>query len=66
MAAAALAEGGILPRLRSISLRGAYRLTDADLEAVLSVAPNLEELELPQCSRLQGASVLPLSVPKLQ
>ncbi len=65
-AAAALAAGRPLTRLRSLALVGAYRLTDADLEHILAAAPILEELHLPQCSRLQDASALPLSVPQLR
>lgn len=61
-----MAKGGPLTRLRSLKLGGAYRLTDADLEKLLAAAPNLQEVHLPQCSRLQDASALPLSVPQLR
>lgn len=43
-----------MPALRLLSLRGAYRATDDDITGVLQNAPQLQELCLCDCSRLQG------------
>ncbi|EFJ52453.1 hypothetical protein VOLCADRAFT_86557 [Volvox carteri f. nagariensis] len=62
-----LAAGGPLEQLESLELAGAYRLSDAGLEKVLSVAPSLDRLAVPQCPRLTGAVVdkLPALIPRL-
>ena len=59
VAAAAMADKGPLPGLRSLRLGGAYRLKDADLERLLACAPGLDQLRLPQCSLLQDAGCIP-------
>ena len=66
--AIALATGGELSGLQVLRLGGAYRLMDSGLEALLRVTPQLTELHLPQCSRLQGPSLeqLPSLTPRLQ
>lgn len=56
-AAAAALAGAPLPNLRVLRLGGAYRLTDTGLLAVLKQAPKLQELHLPQCSRIDGSSL---------
>ena len=66
--AAALAAAGQLPGLRVLSLGGAYRLNDAGLLSLLTAAPLLEGLQLPQCCRLQGTALeqLPQLTPNLR
>lgn len=39
-----------LPQLLTLSLRGAYRLTDSAVGKLLAAAPNLTSLELRKCS----------------
>lgn len=67
-AAAALAKGNRLENLRVLALGGAYRLRDSGLLEILKAAPNLEELRLPQCCRIQGTALqsLPALTPKLR
>ena len=67
-AAAALTSGEGLAGLRVLGLGGAYRLTDAGLSKILKAVPNLQELHLPQCCRLQGPALqqLPTLTPKLR
>ncbi|KAI5067561.1 hypothetical protein GOP47_0018089 [Adiantum capillus-veneris] len=43
--------------LKSISLRGAYRLSDQGLEALLQASPQLVHLDLSNCSFLTNASM---------
>ena len=50
------AEGG-LAGLEALQLGGAYSLLDSGLEALLKAAPSLQELRLPQCSRLTGTGL---------
>ncbi|EIE21398.1 RNI-like protein [Coccomyxa subellipsoidea C-169] len=64
--AAAMVAGGQLSRLRSLTLGGAYRTTDADLAKLLAAAPDLAELRLPQCSRLQDACAIARLTPNLE
>ncbi|CAL5228114.1 g11190 [Coccomyxa viridis] len=66
VAAAAMADKGSLPGLRSLRLGGAYRLKDADLERLLACAPDLDQLRLPQCSLLQDAGCLPRLCPGIR
>ncbi len=66
MAAAAMADKGPLPGLRSLRLGGAYRLKDADLERLLACAPGLDQLRLPQCSLLQDAGCIPRLCPGIR
>jgi DNA repair protein RAD7 len=48
---ATLASGvNTLPQLLTLSLRGAYRLTDSAVDNLLAAAPNLTSLELRKCS----------------
>lgn len=61
-----MANKGPLPGLRSLQLAGAYRLKDADLEALLALSPDLEQLRLPNCSLLQDAACLPRLCPKIR
>ena len=62
------ATGPALPCLQLLALAGAYRLTDDALETLVCSAPMLAELCLPNCSRLQGASIqaLPSVTPRLR
>ncbi|KAH0657095.1 hypothetical protein KY285_031977 [Solanum tuberosum] len=41
-----------LPALTTLSLKGACRLSDVGLEAIISAAPNLRSMNLSQCSLL--------------
>lgn len=41
-----------LPALTTLSLKGACRLSDAGLKAIISAAPNLRSMNLSQCSLL--------------
>lgn len=63
-----LVSKGSLQGLRYLSLGGAYRLTDTGLSAILQAVPNLKELHLPQCCRIQGPALqkLPSLTPNLQ
>lgn len=65
--AGALVKKGQLSNLKVLALGGAYRLSDAGLLELLKASPNLEELHLPQCSRIQGSTleILPQITPKL-
>ena len=56
-AAAVLAARGPLPALKRLRLAGAYRLSPEGLLKALSAAPNLEELAVPHCMRLEGSEV---------
>ena len=64
----ALVEKGDLSNLKLLSLGGAYRISDRGLLAILKVCPNLEELYLPQCIRIEGSALeqLPYLTPKLK
>lgn len=57
-----------LANLLVLRLGGAYRLTDSGLQRLLEAAPQLIELHLPQCSRIQGAALehLPRLTPNLR
>lgn len=46
-----------LPRLTSLSLSGACRLSDGGLRALVSCAPSLRSINLSQCSLLTSASI---------
>lgn len=59
-AAALLAKRGPFPKLAALHLGGAYRLTDAGLQALLAAAPALQELSVPHASRVTAALVLAL------
>ncbi|KAJ6698988.1 hypothetical protein OIU79_012293 [Salix purpurea] len=48
---------GSLPRLTTLSIRGACRLSDAALSSLVSSAPALQSLNLSQCSLLTSASI---------
>jgi DNA repair protein RAD7 len=48
---------GNLPMLTTVSFRGAYRLSDQGVAALVEAAPNLTSLDLTQCSLLSIASV---------
>ena len=63
---AAGGNAGALPGLRSLALKDAYRLEDADLHRLLAAAPNLEQLRLANCSRLQDAAQLARLAPHLR
>ena len=65
--AASMAKGD-MTKLRVLALGGAYRLTDDGLLHILRVAPNLDELHLPQCCRIQGPALeaLPALTPNLR
>jgi len=67
-AAEAVAKGGVLSALTCLRLSGAYRLSDAGLVSLLSLAPVLQELAMAQCSRLEGPAIerLPELTPKLK
>mgnify|MGYP000385540420 FL=1 len=43
--------------LKSVSLRGAYRLTDKGLESLLQSSPNLSHLDLSSCSFLTNMAM---------
>uniref|UniRef100_A0A7S3QLR1 F-box/LRR-repeat protein 15-like leucin rich repeat domain-containing protein n=1 Tax=Dunaliella tertiolecta TaxID=3047 RepID=A0A7S3QLR1_DUNTE len=47
--------GSMLDSLTSLLLGGAYRLSDAGVKQVLGACPRLQQLSLPQASRLTGA-----------
>ena len=64
--AASMVAAGQLSRLRYLTLGGAYRTRDADLAKLLAAAPNLAELRLPQCSRLQDAGAIAQLTPDLE
>ena len=64
--AAAGGNAAALPGLRSLALKDAYRLEDADLHRLLAAAPNLEQLRLANCSRLQDAAQLARLAPHLR
>ena len=67
-ACALAAACGGFPALSTLRLAAAYRLSDEGLTALLRVAPGVQSLALPQCSRLEGASIqlLPELVPGLR
>ena len=67
-AAAAMTAAGPLDKLQVLTLRGAYRLTDAALCGLLRNMPNLQVLRLPQNSLLSEESIkqLPALVPLLR
>ncbi|KAK7328823.1 hypothetical protein VNO77_22947 [Canavalia gladiata] len=46
-----------LPRLTTVSLRGACRLSDGGLRALVSSSPALRSINLSQCSLLTSASI---------
>lgn len=46
-----------LPRLTSLSLRGACRLSDEGLHSLVSSAPALQSINLSQCSLLTSTSL---------
>ncbi|KAJ6913878.1 hypothetical protein NC651_016205 [Populus alba x Populus x berolinensis] len=48
---------GSLPRLTTLSISGACRLSDAALSSLVSSAPALQSLNLSQCSLLTSASI---------
>lgn len=48
---------GSLPRLTTLSISGACRLSDAALSSLVSSAPALQSLNLSQCSLLTSASM---------
>ncbi|KAJ6407273.1 hypothetical protein OIU84_010722 [Salix udensis] len=48
---------GSLPRLTTLSIRGACRLSDAALSSLVSSAPALQSLNLSQCSLLTSATL---------
>ncbi|XP_058078242.1 uncharacterized protein LOC131226651 [Magnolia sinica] len=50
-----------LPSLITISLRGAYRLSDDGLTALVSSAPLLKSVNLGQCSLLTSAGIITLA-----
>uniref|UniRef100_A0A1D1Z5G4 DNA repair protein rhp7 n=1 Tax=Anthurium amnicola TaxID=1678845 RepID=A0A1D1Z5G4_9ARAE len=54
-----------LPSLTTISLKGAYRLSDDGLNALASSAPILSSLDLGQCSLITSAGIISL-LEKLQ
>ncbi|KAL6507155.1 hypothetical protein OROHE_022054 [Orobanche hederae] len=55
---AALARSpNCLPALTSISLKGAYRLTDAGLTVLASAAPSLKSIDISQCPLLTSEGV---------
>lgn len=64
--AAAMVAAGQLSRLRNLALGGAYRTTDADVAKLLAAAPDLAELRLPQCSRLQDVGAISRLTPNLE
>ena len=66
--ATSTATGATLPALAFLALAGGYRVTDDALEGILRQAPNLTELRLPNCSRLQGSVLhaLPSLIPSLR
>ena len=66
--AATLFANTEMSHLRVLALGGAYRLTDEGLLSILKVASKLEELRLPQCSRIQGPALemLPSLTPDLR
>ncbi|KAL6585720.1 hypothetical protein OROMI_002364 [Orobanche minor] len=55
---AALARSpNCLPALTSISLKGAYRLTDAGVSVLASAAPSLKSIDISQCPLLTSEGV---------
>uniref|UniRef100_A0A1J3CED2 F-box/LRR-repeat protein 13 n=1 Tax=Noccaea caerulescens TaxID=107243 RepID=A0A1J3CED2_NOCCA len=50
-----------LPMLSSLSLKGACRLSDVGLRALISAAPAIESINLSQCSLLTSSSIDMLS-----
>lgn len=50
-----------LPMLSFLSLKGAYRLSDVGLRALISAAPAIESINLSQCSLLTSSSIDMLS-----
>ncbi|KAL5995322.1 hypothetical protein ACLOJK_025380 [Asimina triloba] len=50
-----------LPSLINISLRGAYRLSDEGLSALVSSAPLLQSINLGQCSFVTSAGIINLA-----
>ncbi|OVA06834.1 Leucine-rich repeat [Macleaya cordata] len=52
-----------LPALSSISLRGACRLTDVGLKALVASAPSLSSINLGQCSLLSSTGINTLADP---
>lgn len=51
-----------LPLLTTVSLKGACRLSDAGLKALVSSAPSLRSINLSQCSLLTSTSIGTLAV----
>lgn len=54
---ATIASPSTVTLLKSISLTGAYRLSDGGLEALLQASPQLVHLDLSTCSFLTNASI---------
>lgn len=67
IAAAQVAKSGPLRKLLRLRLAGAYRLTPESLLKVLVATPEVTQLLLPHCVRLQGPELqqLPRLLPQL-